>query len=273
MNWPTREPIHAADNEQQIDGRKPKGAGSWLFPLVGLVIILAAVGAGVYWVKMMTEQPQHTAVTDNSSLTGQGTTFTPDVTPPKISNIHLINENYNTVKITWDTDELSDSQLIWHIKDDTPQSSELKKALDTSHFIELTDLKNKSTYYYRVRSMDQWGNEAISAEKTFDIGIEKGVPKIEVTKKAIKIIEPQPGVFKTIIYGEITNTGETTLSIKEIAVTVTISVTGKPGVSTVQASLDPYPLDIYPQDVHKFTVDVPSRTEPVYKVEASIIEE
>ena len=79
--------------------------------------------------------------------------------------------------------------------------------------------------------------------------------------------------FKTIINGEIKNTGEATLNIKEIAVAVTISVTGKPGVSTVQASLDPYPLDIYPQEVHKFTVDVPSRTEPAYKVEASIIEE
>ena len=273
MNWPTGEPIHTADNEQQIDGRKPKGAGSWLFPLVGLIIILAAVGAGVYWLKKMAEEPQHPAVTDNSSSAGQNTVFVPDLSAPQISNIELNNVNYNTVDISWDTDEPSSSQLIWRIKDGSQQTSELKAALVTNHLIELTNLKNKSTFFYKVRSVDQAGNEAVSSEKTFDIGIQKGVAKVEVAWSAIKTVEQQAGVFKTIINGEIKNTGEATLSIKEIAVAVTISVTGKPGVSTVQASLDPYPLDIYPQEVHKFTVDVPSRTEPAYKVEASIIEE
>ncbi|MCX6001491.1 MAG: fibronectin type III domain-containing protein [Chloroflexi bacterium] len=223
--------------------------------------------------KKMAEEPQHPAVADNSSSAGQNTVFVPDLTAPQISNIELKNVNYNTVDISWNTDEPSSSQLIWRIKDGSQQTSELKAALVTHHLIELTNLKNKSTFFYKVRSVDQAGNEAVSGEKTFDIGIQKGVAKVEVAWSAIKTVEQQAGVFKTIINGEIKNTGEATLSIKEIAVAVTISVTGKPGVSTVQASLDPYPLDIYPQEVHKFTVGVPSRTEPVYKVEASIIEE
>ena len=273
LTWPTRDSTPAGNKEKQPDERKPSSLQSWLFPLVGLILVLAAIGAGVYWLKMMAEEPQHTVITDNLSSSEKDGGFAPDISAAKISNIQLKNINYNTVDITWSTDEPSNSQLIWHIKDGSPQNSELKEALVTSHLIELTNLKNKSTYFYKVRSVDQAGNESVSGEKTFDIGIQRGTLKVEVAWSAIKTIEQQPSVFKTIINGEIKNTGESTLSIKEIEVAVTISVTGKQGVSVVQASLDPSPLDIYPQALHKFTAEVPNRTEPVYKVEARIIQE
>ena len=273
LAWPTRDSKPAVDIEKQPDEHKPGGSRSWLFPLVGLALVLAAAGAGVYWVKMMSEEPKRTVITDNFSTAEKDGSFIPDLSAPKISNIELKNVNFNTVDISWSTDELSNTQLIWHIKDGSAQNSELKEAPVTSHFVELTDLKNKSTYYYKVRSVDEAGNEAVSLEKTFDIGIQRGTVKVEVAWSAIKTVEQQPSVFKTIINGEIKNTGESTLNIKEIAVAVTITVTGKQGVSVVQASLDPSPPDIYPQALHKFTVDVPSRTEPDYKVEARIIEE
>ena len=263
----------AVDIEKQSDGRKPGSLQSWLFPLVGLVLVLAAAGAGVYWLKIMADKPQRPAITDNFSSAGKDSGFTPDLSAPKISNVTLKNINFNTVDITWSTDEPSSSQLIWHIKDGIPQSSELKEALVTEHLIELTNLKNKATYFYQVRSVDQAGNESVSGEKTFDIGIQRGTLKVEVAWSAIKTIEQQPSVFKTIINGEIKNTGESTLSIKEVEVAVTISVSGKQGVSVVKASLDPYPPDINPQALHKFTAEVPNRTGPVYKVEAGIIEE
>jgi hypothetical protein len=273
LTWPTRDAAPSSEKERPSDGHKSASLRSWLLPLVGLVLVLAAAGAGVYWVKMMAEEPPRPAITDNFSATEKDGSFIPDVSAPKISNIKLINLNYNTVKITWDTDEPSDSRLIWHIKDGSPQTSELKGARDTSHFIELTGLKNKSTFFYKVRSVDEAGNEAVSIEKTFDVGIPKGIARVEVVNPAYKQIEPQPGVFKTIIYGGIRNTGETTLNIGEIAVDVTVSVTGKPGVSTVQASLDPYPTVIYPLEVHNFSAEVPNRTGLDYKVEARIIQE
>jgi hypothetical protein len=247
---------------------------SWLIPLAGLVLVLAAAGAGVYWVKMMAEEPPRPALTDNFNSTEKDGGFTPDLSAPKITNIKLVNLNYNTVKITWDTDEPSNSQLIWRIKDGSTQTSELKEARDTSHFIELTGLKNKSTYYYKVRSVDQAENESVSAERTFDIGIERGSLKVEVVKSGYKIVESQPSVFKTIINGVIKNTGEATLSIREIEVLVTVTVTGKQGTSVVQASLDPLPAIIYPQAEHNFTAEVPERTqEKSFTVEARIIEE
>jgi len=273
LNWPTREPTHGGDKERQPEERKSGSLRSWLIPLAGLVLVLAATGTGVYWVKMMAEEPPRPAITDNLNSTEKDAGFTPDLIAPRITNIKLVNLNYNTVKITWDTDEPADSQLIWHIKDGSTQTSELKEARDTSHFIELTGLKNKSAYYYKVRSVDQAENESVSDEKTFNIGIERGTLKVEVATSGYKVIEPQPSVFKTIINGEIKNTGEATLSIREIEVLVTVTVAGKPGTSVVKASLDPSPLDIYPQALHKFTAEVPSRTEPVYKVEARIIEE
>ena len=273
LNWPTREPTPGGDKEKQPEDRKAGSLRSWLFPLVGLVLVLAAAGAGVYWVKMMAEEPPRPAITDNFSSTGKDSGFTPDLSAPKISKIELKNINFNTVDITWSTDEPSNSQLIWHIKDGSPQTSELKKALVTEHLIELTNLKNKASYYYQVRSVDTAGNESVSSEKTFDIGIERGTLKVEVVKSGYKIIEPQPSVFKTIINGVIKNTGEATLSIREIEVTVTVTVYGKPGTSVVQASLDPLPAIIYPQAEHNFTAEVPERTqEKGFTVEARIIE-
>jgi hypothetical protein len=273
LNWPTREPGSGGDKEKQLEERKSGSLRSWLIPLAGLVLVLAAAGAGVYWVKMMAEEPPRPAITGGPDAIGDDSVFTPDISAPRISNIKVTNVNFNTVKITWETDELSNSQLIWRIKDGVPQSSELKEARDTSHFIELTGLKSKSVYYYKVQSVDQAENESLSAEKTFSIGIERGTLKVEVVTSGYQVIEPQPSVFKTIINGEIKNTGEATLSIREIEVLVTVTVSGKPGTSVVQASLYPSPPDIYPQALHKFTAEVPNRTEPVYKVEARIIQE
>ena len=274
LNWPKRGPAPDGDKEKHPEEQRSGSLRSWLVPLAGLVLVLAAAGAGVYWVKMMAEEPPRPAITGNSDATGDDGVFTPDTSAPGISNIKVANVNFNTVKITWDTDEPSNSQLIWRIKGGVTQSSELKEARDTSHFIELTGLKNKSTYVYQVRSVDQAENEAVSAEKTFDIGIERGTLKVEVAWSGYKIIELQSTVSKTIIYGEIKNTGEATLNIREIEVLVTVTVAGKPGTSVVQASLDPSPLDIYPQARHKFSAEVPVRTqEKDYKVEARIIQE
>jgi len=272
MNWPTRDSIHRGEKEGQQDDRKLGSARSWLLPLAGLILVLAAAGAGIYWVKTLAEEPPRPAITNNFSAKEKDSGFSPDLSAPKISSIELININYNTVDVTWSTDEPSNTQLIWHIKDGSPQSSEIKQALVKDHLIELTNLKNKATYFYQARSVDQAGNESVSGEKTFDIGIQRGTLKVEVAWSAIKTIEQQPSVFKTIINGEIKNTGESTLSIKEIEVAVTISVSGKQGVSVVQAALDPYPLEIYPQALHKFTAEVPNRAEPVYKAEARIIQ-
>lgn len=272
LTWLARQAAGHQVEEKQPAGRKPGGTASWLLPLIGLVVVIAAAGAGVYWVKTMIEAPRP-AIFDNTSTSGGDGTFVPDRSGPKISAIGLTKPNYNSVRITWATDEPSDSQVIWRIKDGVPQTSELKEALGTSHFIELTNLKSKATYYYQVRSVDTAGNESFSAEKTFDIGIERGALKVEVAWSAIKTVELQPSVFKTIINGEIKNSGDSTLNISEIEVSVTVTVAGKPGTSVVKASLDPYPLEIYPLTSHKFTAEVPSRTEPVYTVDARIVGE
>lgn len=273
MNWPPGNTARPPVGVKQADGRKPGGPASWILPLAGLVIILAAAGAGIYWVKTMMDEPKPPALADNVIATGEDNVFTPDTSAPRISNVTLTNVNFNTVRVTWTTDEPSNSQLAWHIKDGVPQSSQLKEAMVTDHLIELTNLKNKSTYYYQARSVDQFGNEAVSGEKTFDIGIQRGALNIEVAWSAIKTIEQQPSVFKTVVNGEIKNTGESTLSIREVEVLVTVSVAGKQGVSVVQASLDPYPLEIYPQASHKFVAELPNRAEPVYKVEARVVQE
>lgn len=273
LNWTNRETNQSLDDENPVAENGGDIKRSWLLPLIGLVFVVVIAGVGVYWVKSIAEEPKKTQLTDNLSATNNDSVYTPDFHAPKISNIGVKNINYNTVEISWITDEPSTSQVIWRVKDGNPQSSENKQALVNSHTIELANLSNKTTYNYRVRSIDQMENEALSDEKSFDIGIDRGVAKVEVAWTAMKTIEQQPSVFKTFVNGEIKNTGDAILTIQEIEVIVRISVAGKPGQTEVSASLDPYPMTINPQEVHKFVAEVPNRTDPVYTVIPRIIEQ
>jgi len=271
LDWPSR--AINADNgkEKQAAEYEPRKAGSWLFFLVGLIVIIAIAGTGVFVIMKMAAEPSPPIITDNLTPGKEDKNIIPDTSAPQISNIEIINISYDSVEIHWTTDEPSTSQVIWRIKDGKVATTEQKEAMVIQHSVELTSLKNKSTYYFQVKSIDQAGIEAISAEEKFDIGIHRGTASVEVAWNTMKTVEQQPSVFKTVISGEIKNTGDVTLNIKDIEITITISVAGKPGTSQVIASLDPHPLEIYPQEVHKFSAEVPIRTGPVYSITARII--
>lgn len=103
--------------------------------------------------------------------------------PPVISNINILiatpNENdEKTATVTWNTDELSSSNLDWRIDAGSWNSLTLDTTADnTSHLREITGLLANTTYYYQVRSTDSFGNETISPEQMFETGNERiGLP-------------------------------------------------------------------------------------------------
>lgn len=89
-----------------------------------------------------------------------------DTTPPVISNIVANPCNGASVKITWDTDELSTSTVNWGLT--AAYGNTVSNATMTlNHSIEFNSLQMGVTYFYEVCSRDQAGNTGCSGPNTF----------------------------------------------------------------------------------------------------------
>ncbi|MFA7254322.1 MAG: fibronectin type III domain-containing protein [Patescibacteria group bacterium] len=72
------------------------------------------------------------------------------------------------VTIIWTTDKSSTSQVLYGLSEDNLGSETLNDAaLNTTHYVKLTKLKPNTKYYYKARSVDQYGNEKIDEVKYF----------------------------------------------------------------------------------------------------------
>ena len=91
---------------------------------------------------------------------------TPDTTPPVISNIQASSITATSTVITWTTDEASDSQVEWG-GTSSYGAVATNPSLVASHSIPFSGLALGTTYHYRVKSKDQAGNQATSADQTF----------------------------------------------------------------------------------------------------------
>ncbi len=81
--------------------------------------------------------------------------------------------NSNTPKavITWNTNDNATSNLEWRIDQTDPWTQEEPEDTipdTTSHTREINGLLTNTHYYYRVKSKDAIGNEAISSEQSFE---------------------------------------------------------------------------------------------------------
>ncbi|USN54037.1 MAG: fibronectin type III domain-containing protein [Candidatus Nomurabacteria bacterium] len=124
-----------------------------------------------YWYKISSEDSDgnfsyYSAVVSESA-NGQGGT---DSTPPTISNVATSQIGTQTVTITWETDELSDSTIGYS---DTPADFGTTIGVATLmdneagvgvHRVILTGLDPSTTYYFRVRSEDPGGNSATDSD-------------------------------------------------------------------------------------------------------------
>jgi hypothetical protein len=85
---------------------------------------------------------------------------TTDCLKPLISNVDEEGVTDVAATITWDTDELATSEVIWG-ETTPPTQSEEGFGRTKDHAIDLTDLAECTIYYYEVRSADEFGNLAI----------------------------------------------------------------------------------------------------------------
>jgi len=256
----------AAGDDEQRDAPKR----SWVWPLIALLVVVLLAGAGVYYLMQMMEKKPVTAVVDNTTNADTQELIIPDSTAPIISNITAENISYNSVAIKWSTNEPSSSQVIWRTDDGRIYVTDEKKAMVNQHIVELTDLKTKQRYYFKVRSVDASYNESISVEDNFDIGLSQGVSAVSVAGDSMKTEEPQPSVFRTVISGKVINTGEVPIRARDIEVWIKITVAGQAATSDIKADVDPTPDILYPLYETGFRAIVPDRTNPNYIITATI---
>lgn len=276
LTWTPVDTGHRDAVSQDDDDAQPGSGRAWLWPLLALIVVVVLAGAGIYILLRMAEKPPVITAVDNSTPAQQNVPIIPDTIAPVISNLGHNDLSYNSVEIVWTTDEPSTSQVIWRAGDGPMSATDEKDALVNRHVVELTDLKNKQMYYYKARSADQSGNEAISVEDSFDIGLSQGVAAVSVKGGSengggMKTEEPQPSVFRTVISGKVVNSGEVPVRTKDIEVWIKITVAGKAGSSDVQAQLDPVPAILTPLSEIGFRAVVPDRTDPKFTVTCRIV--
>ncbi|MBI4404051.1 MAG: S8 family serine peptidase [Deltaproteobacteria bacterium] len=133
-----------------------------------------------------------------------------DGTAPQISNIEVSNILSSSASISWNTDELSDTE-IWYGLTESSLTYHLSNVtlVFPQHWINLSNLISDTQYFYRVISRDSSGNIAQSEVLTFRT--------LDVTPPRISNVRP------TVITGHsaqiVWNTDEDTNSMIEYGTT------------------------------------------------------
>jgi hypothetical protein len=104
-----------------------------------------------------------------SRTIGLDTTPIP-TTPPAISAVAASNITGARATITWTTDRASDSQVQYGTTESYGSTTPLQSSRVTRHTVNLAGLTPRTLYHYRVRSKDEYGNQAVSGDFTFTTG-------------------------------------------------------------------------------------------------------
>jgi hypothetical protein len=101
-----------------------------------------------------------------------------DITSPTVSGIATSNLTPNGVTVAWTTNEAADTQVDFGTTTSYGSASTRDAAQVTSHSVNLANLAGSTTYHYRVRSRDLFGNLTISADATFTTPVDVTAPVI-----------------------------------------------------------------------------------------------
>ena len=94
-------------------------------------------------------------------------TTAPDTGPPVITNVTATDITNNSARITWDSNEPSDSLVKFGIESENYTHTRCNVDYVISHIINLTGLNVSTTYYYIVKSTDISNNSNQSIEHSF----------------------------------------------------------------------------------------------------------
>jgi hypothetical protein len=184
--------------------------------------------------------------------------FKVDTVAPVITNISSGAPGTNAATITWDTSGENSTSQVQYNKTGTFVSdcatnndcTTLDAALVLSHSVALSNLDSGTLYYYRVRSTDAAGNEALSINNTFTTG--------SVTQPAKTTTFYLLGRTSVLTGGSTSSTTfsvlapETSPSVKSAFVVVTgISASG--GTNNVSVQVNTQAAQVYAIDASSQT--------------------
>lgn len=152
---------------------QPSGSGS-VTPssgdyLAGTDVTLVAIAAPGYEFDHWTGDASGTSPTITIAMDSDksAVAYFADITPPVISGVDISHITESSTTINWATDEPATSQVKYGTSDAYGSTTLLDDSLTTSHSVTLTQLKPKTTYHFRIRAVDEAGNEALSEDYTF----------------------------------------------------------------------------------------------------------
>jgi len=91
-----------------------------------------------------------------------------DTTPPLISNVQVSEIADFQARVSWTTDEPSNSQVEYGLTDAYGSATGPDTVLVMEHEVQLTGLSSETVYHYRVLSADDGDNMAISGDHQFE---------------------------------------------------------------------------------------------------------
>ncbi|MDI6603230.1 MAG: fibronectin type III domain-containing protein, partial [Patescibacteria group bacterium] len=132
-------------------------------------------------------------------ITGGGVTVIEklDTTPPIISQIEIKDITSSTAKISWKTNEKSNSLVEYGLTSNYGLIGGNHEERITDHQVILSGLKQGTIYHFRVISYDDSGNKAASEDRTFST---LEIPEVirEEIKKMEERIEEEIGITELI---------------------------------------------------------------------------
>jgi hypothetical protein len=175
-----------------------------------------------------------------------------DTTPPAITTVANTTPTTDSVTITWDTDEGSDSLVKYGTVVGTYTAEEYDATITASHSIALTGLDADTTYYFVVNSTDASGNSAESEEHNFTTSVMiatspmtvEAVPNSVVKDTPTDVLfnvtsdgSPVDGALVTLL-GCGVDTNGTTGPDGTVTISVTATSTGTITVTVTNAGYD-----------------------------------
>jgi len=144
-----------------------------------------------YYFQVRSQDLAGNTATDNNSGNYYSFVTQKDTTPPTISNVSVSTVSDTKATITWTTNELSTSQVIYGTTDSYGSQTEEDTTLTYQHSVTLTGLTKKTTYHYQVVSKDAAGNSASSEDNTFTTTDEPGIVETITQGGGVLIIEKE----------------------------------------------------------------------------------
>jgi len=128
---------------------------------------------------------------ENASKPQLSITYTiSDSTAPAISDINVSNISATSVTISWKASELSSGFVDYGTKTTYGKVAGSGDFKDV-HTVTLPDLEPETTYHFRIRAIDEDGNEAKASDQTFTTTTDAETEDDEIEEETVSVLPPK----------------------------------------------------------------------------------